>query len=174
VELRERDGLAHSGTSLPLGLVTFNPFPLYSKGKSKPNPKQTVCLERAAAEHSGATAPAYLFAWSSALRQAQAVLLEPARRLRSDPSLSSWQAAAALLLVSLLPSPCIYIQPGPRRRSGGTRRGKVFPCAGTCSARKPSGLERSFSCCLLTSSLRTHLLHHFHIDIAIWLSTNLC
>ena len=60
------------------------------------------------------------------LQQAQAVLLEPARCPRSDPSLFCWQATA-LLFAALLPSPCVYLQPGTWRQSGGTLQGKVFP-----------------------------------------------
>ena len=59
-------------------------------------------------------------------------------------------------------------------RAGAHGRGRSSPCAGTCSSRKPSSLVRSLSCCLLTRSLRMDLQHHFHIDTAILLSTNLC
>ncbi len=59
-------------------------------------------------------------------------------------------------------------------RAGAHGRGRSSPCAGTCSSRETSSLQRSLSCCLLRSSLSMDLLLHFHIDNAIWLSTNLC
>ena len=90
----------------------------------------------------GTTAPSYLFACSSAMWQAQGVLLEPARCLCSDPSLFCYQATA-LLSVSLCPSPCVSIQPGTWRHSGGTRQRKVFPPTWDLLARKPSSLEMS-------------------------------
>ena len=63
---------------------------------------------------------------------------------------------------------------GAGDRAGAHGRGRSSPCAGTCSSRKPSSLVRSLSCCLSTRSLRMDLQHHFHIDFAILLSTNLC
>ena len=59
-------------------------------------------------------------------------------------------------------------------RAGAHGRGRSSPCAGTCSSRRTSSLVWSLSCCLLTRSLRMDLQHHFHIDTAILLSTNLC
>ena len=112
---------------MPFDLVAFHSFPLHREGKSKANPKQTQCARTGKRlSTAGTTAPSHLFAWSSALQQAQGVLLEPARRLHSAPSLSYWKAAE-LLLVSLPPRPCVYIQPGCWRQSGGTRQWKVFP-----------------------------------------------
>ena len=127
MELTRRDRVTHSGTSLPLDFIAFYSFPLQGEGKSKANPKQTQCARTGKRlSTAGTTAPSHLFAWSSALQQAQGVLLEPARCLRSAPSLSYWWAAV-LRLVPLLPSPCVCIQPGCWRQSGGTRQGKVFP-----------------------------------------------
>ena len=127
IELTGREGVTRSGNSLPLDFVAFHYFPLHREGKSKANPKQTQCARTGKRlSTAGTTAPSHLFAWSSALQQAQGVLLEPARRLHSAPSLSYWKAAE-LLLVSLPPRPCVYIQPGCWRQSGGTRQGKVFP-----------------------------------------------
>ena len=59
-------------------------------------------------------------------------------------------------------------------RAGAHGRGRSSPCAGTCSSRETSSLQRSLSCCLLRSSLSMDLLDHFDIDFGIWLSTNLC
>ena len=127
IELTGRDRVTRSGTSLPLDFVAFHSFPLHGEGKSKANPKQTQCARTGKRlSTAGTTAPSHLFAWSSALQQAQGVLLEPARRLHSAPSLSYWKAAE-LLLVSLPPRPCVYILPGCWIQSGGTRQGKVFP-----------------------------------------------
>ena len=127
IELTGRDRVTRSGTSLPLDFVAFHSFPLHREGKSKANPKQTQCACTGKCfSTAGTTAPSHLFAWSSAQQQAQGVLLEPAHSLHSAPSLSYWKAAA-LLLVSLPPRPCVYIQPGCWRQSGGTRQGKVFP-----------------------------------------------
>ena len=126
-ELTGRDGVTYSGTSLPLDFVAFHSFPPSREGKSKAKPKQSQCARKGRRlSTAGTTAPPHLFAWSSALQQAQGVLLEPARSLHSAPSLSYWKAAE-LLLVSLPPRPCVYIQPGCWRQSGGTRQGKVFP-----------------------------------------------
>ena len=127
MELMEGDGVTCSGTSLPLDFVAFHSFLLHGEGNSKANPKQTECDRTGKRlRTAGTTAPSHLFAWSSALQQAQGVLLEPAHSLHSAPSLSYWKAAE-LLLVSLPPRPCVYIQPGCWRQSGGTRQGKVFP-----------------------------------------------
>ena len=127
IELTGRDRVTRSGTSLPLDFVAFHSCPLHREGKSKANPKQTQCARKGKRLSTvGTTAPSHLFAWSSAQQQAQGVLLEPAHSLHSAPSLSYWKAAA-LLLVSLPPRPCVYIQPGCWRQSGGTRQGKVFP-----------------------------------------------
>ena len=127
IELTGRDRVTRSGTSLPLDFVAFHSFPLHREGKSKANPKQTQCARTGKRlSTAGTTAPSHLFAWSSALQQAQGVLLEPAHSLHSAPSLSYWKAAE-LLLVSLPPRPCVYIQPGCWIQSGGTRQGKVFP-----------------------------------------------
>ena len=127
IELTGRDRVTRSGTSLPLDFVAFHPFPLHREGKSKANPKQTQCARTGKRlSTAGTTAPSHLFAWSSEQQQAQGVLLEPAHSLHSAPSLSYWKAAE-LLLVSLPPRPCVYIQPGCWRQSGGTRQGKVFP-----------------------------------------------
>ena len=59
-------------------------------------------------------------------------------------------------------------------RAGAHGRGRSSPCAGTCSSRETSSLQRSLSCCSLRSSLSMDLLDHFDIDFVIWLSTNLC
>ncbi len=127
IEFTGRDRVTRSGTSLPLDFVAFHSFPLHGEGKSKANPKQTQCARTGKRlSTAGTTAPSHLFAWSSEQQQAQGVLLEPAHSLHSAPSLSYWKAAA-LLLVSLPPRPCVYIQPGCWRQSGGTRQGKVFP-----------------------------------------------
>ena len=127
MELMEGDRVTHSGTSLPLDFVAFHSFPPKREGKSKAKPKQSQCARKGRCLSTvGTTAPSHLFAWSSAQQQAQGVLLEPAHSLHSAPSLSYWKAAE-LLLVSLPPRPCVYIQPGCWRQSGGTRQGKVFP-----------------------------------------------
>ena len=127
LELTGKDRVTRSGNSLPLDFVAFHSFPLHREGKSKANPKQTQCARTGKRlSTAGTTAPSHLFAWSSEQQQAQGVLLEPAHSLHSAPSLSYWKAAA-LLLVSLPPRPCVYIQPGCWRQSGGTRQGKVFP-----------------------------------------------
>ena len=127
IEFTGRDRVTRSGTSLPLDFVAFQSFLLHREGKSKANPKQTQCARTGKRlSTAGTTAPSHLFAWSSALQQAQGVLLEPAHSLHSAPSLSYWKAAE-LLLVSLPPRPCVYIQPGCWRQSWGTRQGKVFP-----------------------------------------------
>ena len=127
IELTGRDRLTRCGTSLPLDFVAFHSFPLHGEGKSKANPEQTQCAcTGKRLSTAGTTAPSHLFAWSSEQQQAQGVLLEPAHSLHSAPSLSYWKAAE-LLLDSLPPRPCVYIQPGCWRQSGGTRQGKVFP-----------------------------------------------
>ena len=156
-----------------MDFVAFHSFPLHREGKSKANPKQTQCARTGKRlSTAGTTAPSHLFAWSSEQQQAQGVLLEPAHSLHSAPSLSYWKAAA-LLLVSLPPRPCVYSL-GVGDRAGAHGRGRSSPCAGTCSSRETSSVQRSLSCCLLTSSLSMDLLDHFDIDFGIWLSTNLC
>ena len=123
----KRRGYIFWHLTLPLDFVAFHSFPPKREGKSKAKPKQSQCARKGRCLSTvGTKAPSHLFAWSSALQQAQGVLLEPARCLRSAPSLSYWWAAV-LRLVPLLPSPCVCIQPGCWRQSGGTRQGKVFP-----------------------------------------------
>ena len=43
MELMGRDRVTSSGISLPFDIVAVNSSPLYTEGKSKANPKKTLC-----------------------------------------------------------------------------------------------------------------------------------
>lgn len=115
-------------------LQLFSP-PQRRKKQSQPQ-ANSVPHQRQQLTGEGTAAPSHLFAWSSALQQAQAALLEAARCPHSDTSSEPspccthsslfCREAAALLLVLLLPSPCAFFQAGSWRGSGGSLQGMVF------------------------------------------------
>ena len=172
MELTGRDRVTRSGTSLPLDLVAFHSFPLHREGKSKANPKQTQCAQK-----------------GSARRVPQHLLTSLLGAPRcSRPRVCCWSRHAVSTrpphsLIGRLLSCCwipffqglaFISSQGVGDRAGAHGRGRSSPCAGTCSSRETSSLQRSLSCCLLRSSLSMDLLDHFDIDFGIWLSTNLC
>ena len=176
IELTGRDRVTRSGTSLPLDFVAFvaTPFPSTEKEKAKPTLSKLSVLAQGSA--SARRVPQHLLTsllgaprcsrprvccWSR-----HAVSTRPPHSLIGRQLSCCWfPFLQGLAFTSSL---------GVGDRAGAHGRGRSSPCAGTCSSRETSSVQRSLSCCLLRSSLSMDLLDHFDIDFGIWLSTNLC
>ena len=174
MELTRRDRVTRSGTSLPLDFVAFHPFPLHREGKSKANPKQTQCA-RTGKRLSTAVPQHLLTSLLGAPRCSRPrVCCWSRHTVSTRPPHSLIGRQLHCCWFPFLQGLAFTSSLGVGDRAGAHGRGRSSPCAGTCSSRETSSLQRSLSCCLLRSSLSMDLLDHFDIDFVICHSTNLC